>query len=157
VDRLDTWLNAQRGWRRLLLMIATWYGSALVLGRGVWGLSTSEFALPALDSIVIAVLALPGAVCIGSVMAVIYARHTRSPKRKKGQPPFFMWRTTLGLWLLSFDLSITVFLPTPGHHRSILVLAMVFLGGYLLLLLETRRYMDRFTRPREDYLPKNMI
>ena len=90
-------------------------------------------------------------------MAVIYARHTRSPKRRKGQSPFFMWRTTLGLWLLNFDLSITVFFPTPGHHRSILVLAMVLLGGYFLLAVETRRYTSRFTRPRVDYLPKNMI
>jgi hypothetical protein len=157
VDRLDTWLNAQRGWRRLLLMIATWYGSTLCLCCGVWGLSTSEFTLPTLDAIVIAVLAIPGAVCIGLVMVANYARHTRSPRRKKGQPPFLMWRTTVGVWLLSFELLITVFMPLHWRHKPVFVLAMILLAGYLLLLVETRRYTDRFTRPRGDYLPENMI
>lgn len=157
MDRLDTWLNAQRGWRRLLLMIATWYASTLLLCSSVWMLSTSEFTLPTFDAIVIAVLAIPGAVFIGLALAANYARHTRSPKRKKGQPPFLMWRTTVGLWLLTSELLITLFIPHHGHHKSLFVLDMILLGGYLLLMAETRRYADRFTRPREDYLPKNMI
>jgi hypothetical protein len=157
VDRLDTWLNAQRGWRRLLLMIATWYGSTLVLCCGVWGLSTSEFTLPTLDAIVIAVVAIPGTVCIGLALAANYARRTRSPRRKKGQPPFLMWRTAVGVWLLSFELLITVFMPLHWRHKPVFVLAMIFLGAYFLLLVETLRYTDRFTGPRADYLPKNMI
>jgi hypothetical protein len=157
VDRLDTWLNAQRGWRRLLLMIATWYGSTLCLCGGVWGLSTSEFTLPTLDAIVIAVVAVPGTVCIGLALAANYARRTRSPKRKKGQPPFLMWRTAVGIWLLTFGLLITIFMPSHWRHKPVLVLAVIFLGGYFLLLVETIRYTDRFTQPRVDYLPKNMI
>lgn len=43
------------------------------------------------------------------------------------------------------------------RHKPVFVLAMIFLGGYLLLLVETRRYTDRFTRPRGDYLPANTI
>ena len=129
MDRLDTWLNAQRGWRRLLLMIATWYGSTLCLCCGVWGLSTSEFTLPTLD-------AAPGTASTAITM--------------KGQPPFLMWRTTVGLWLLTSELLITVFIPHHGHHKSLFVLAMILLGGYFLLLVETLRYTSRFTRPRED-------
>ena len=105
----------------------------------------------------IAVLAIPGAVCIGLAQSANYARSNRNPKRKKGQPPFFMWRTTLGLWLLNLDLSLGVFNPLHGHHRSTFALAVIFLGGYFLLLLETLRYTDRFTQPRADYLPQKMI
>jgi hypothetical protein len=156
VDRLDIWLNAQRGWRRLLLMLATCYGSTLVLSYGIWGLSTSEFAVPALDTALIAVLAIPGAVCIGSVMATSHARRARNPRRKKGQPPFFMWRTTVGLWLLSSELLLGIFNPPVGHHRWVIWLMLILLGGYLLLVLETLRYKERFTRPREGYLPDSM-
>ena len=141
----------------VLVMIATWYGSTLVLCRSVWGLSTSEFTLPTLDAIVIAVVAIPGAVCIGLDLAANYARQTRNPKRKKGQPPFFMWRTAVGMWLLTFGLLITVFMPPHWRHKPGFVLAMIFLGGYFLLLIETLRYTDRFTQPRADYLPQNMI
>jgi len=157
VDRLDTWLNAQRGWRRLLLMIATWYGSTLVLCRGVWGLSTSEFTLPTLDAIVIAVIAVPGTVCIGLALAANYARSTRNARRKKGQPPFFMWRMTVAQWLLSFALLTTVFIPLYSHHKTVFALQMISLAGFYLLILEIRRYTDRFTRPRADYLPQSMI
>ena len=157
MDRLDTWLNAQRGWRRLLVLIATCYGSTLVLSYGIWGLSTSEFAVPALDTVLIAVLAIPGAVCIGSVMAKIDARRARNPRRKKGQPPFFMWRTTVGQWLLSSELLLGIFSPLYGHHRWVIGLMLILLCGFFLLVLETRRYTDRFTRPREGYIPKNMI
>jgi hypothetical protein len=157
VDRLDTWLNAQRGWRRLLLMIATWYGSTLVLGCSVWDLSTSEFPLTILDAVVIAVVALPGTVCIGLAQSANYARSTRNPKRKKGQPPFLMWRTAVGMWLLTFGLLITVFMPPHWRHKPVFVLAVIFLGGYFLLVLETLRYTHRFTQPRADYLPQKMI
>jgi hypothetical protein len=156
VDRFDTWLNAQRGWRRLLLMIATWYASTLLLCCSVWMLSTSEFALPALDATVIAVLAIPATICLGSAMAANYARRARNPRRKKGQPPFFMWRTAVGLWLIPLDLLIG-FGPLREHHRTVFVLEMILVGGYLLLVAETRRYTDRFTRPRAGDLPKNMI
>ena len=150
MDRLDTWLNAQRGWRRLLLMIATWYGSTLAISYGIWGLSTSEFAVPALDIAVIAVLAIPGAVCIGSVLATIYARRARNPRRKKGLPPFFMWRTTVGLWLLSSELLLGVFEPAP-RAPHVGYLADVDLAGRLFPARTERhrRYTDRFTRPRE--------
>ncbi len=157
MDRLDTWLNAQRGWRRLPLMIATWYGSTLSLGCSVWELSTSEFTLPVLDATVIAVLALPGAACIGSVLAANYARNALNPKRKKGLPPFFMWRTTVGLWLITFDLSIGALIPHHGHHKAILALSMILVGGYFLLVVETHRYTGRFTRPRGADLPESMM
>jgi len=157
VDRLDIWLNAQRGWRRLLLMIATWYGSTLVLSYGIWGLSTSEFAVPVLDTALIAVLAIPGAVCIGSILATIYARRARNTRRKKGQPPFFIWRTTVGQWLLSSELLLGIFNPPYGHHMWVIWLMLILLLGFFLLVLETQRYTARFTRPREGYLPKNMI
>jgi len=90
-------------------------------------------------------------------MVDIYARQARSPRRKKGQPPFFMWRTTVGLWLLNLDLSLGVFNPLHGHHRSTFALAMILLGGYFVVAVETRRYTERFTRPRRDYLPQKMI
>jgi hypothetical protein len=34
------------------------------------------------------------------------------------------------------------------------VLAMILPGAYFLLLVEGRRYTNRFTHPREDYLPE---
>jgi hypothetical protein len=157
VDRLDTWLNAQRGWRRLLLMIATWYASTLLLCCCAWMLSTSDFALPALDATVIAILAIPATICLGSAMAANYARGARNPRRKKGQPPFFMWRTAVGLWLIPFYVLIGFLSPFRAHHRTVFVLEIILVGGYLLLVAETRRYTDRFTRPRADYLPENMI
>jgi uncharacterized membrane protein len=88
---------------------------------------------------------------------MLYARQARNPRRKQALPPFLMWRTTVGVWLLSFELLITVFVPLRWRHKPVFVLAMILLGGYLLLLIETRRYPDRFTGPRADHLPENVI
>ena len=95
MDRLDTWLNAQRGWRRLALIGLATYAPIACLGFGILGffaLFELILAFGAAAIVAIAALALPAAVGLGSISAAIYSRRARNPKRRKGQPPFFMWR-----------------------------------------------------------------
>jgi hypothetical protein len=79
VDRLDTWLNAQRGWRRLALIGATLYAPTFMTGFCAWlcvGLWAGGAAQgPTLPALAIgAILAVPAALGLGSATAAIRAR-----------------------------------------------------------------------------------
>jgi Na+/phosphate symporter len=158
VDRLDAWLNAQRGWRRRAIIVAAFDPPTALLGISVslfidlWAAGPSGGpALPALAISAIAVLALPVAAGLGSVMAVIHARRAANPRRNRRQPPFFMWRMIAALWLmLSTELCATLLQtlgrPTTGH-RVLAGLQLILAIALIPLWVETVRYSRRFTRP----------
>jgi hypothetical protein len=144
VDRFDTWLNAQRGWRRLAIVGVAWYWPTAAIG--FWLLLFSRTWLPAPKPVLvaIAVLALPAAGGLGSVMAANYSRRARNPKRKKGLPPFFMWRQIALPWVLFAGLSATS--VAPRNHA---VPGLQMISGVIVIALavETYRYSRRFTGP----------
>ena len=77
MDRLDIWLNAQRGWRRLAVIGVSSYMPTVCLGfcvMGFWilGVSSSLPPMPVAGIVAIALLAIPAAVGLGSITAVAF-------------------------------------------------------------------------------------
>jgi hypothetical protein len=155
VDRLDTWLNAQRGWRRLAIIGVAWYWPTVCLGFCVSGFCTLAFSsswpsMPALAIVAIAILAIPASVGVGSIMAVIYSRRARNPKRNKGLPPFLMWRQIAVPLVLLPTIAATTLTadhgpPATGGPR---LAGLQMISGIIVIVLavENYRYGRRFTR-----------
>jgi hypothetical protein len=157
VDRLDTWLNGQRGWRRLAIIGVSSYMPAVclgfcVMGFCILGFSSSLPSMPVAAIGAIAILAIPAAVGFGSITAVIYSRRARNPRRKKGLPPFFMWRQIALPWLLIPTLLNATLLNTQDRStpdlRALALLQVISSIAIIALAVETYRYSRRFTRPR---------
>jgi hypothetical protein len=155
VDRLDTWLNAQRGWRRLAIIGVASYAPIACLCFACLGfslLSSSEPSIPVPAVLAIAILAIPAAVGVGSITAVIYSRRARNPKRKKGLLPFLMWRQIALPWLLIPTFLNAILLNTQDRstldERALALLQLVSSIAMIALAFETWRYSRRFTRPR---------
>ena len=157
MDRLDTWLNGQRGWRRLAIIGVSSYMPTVCLGFCLMGFRILAFSsslppMPVAAIVAIAVLAIPAAVGFGSIMAVIYSRRARNPKRKKGLPPFFMWRQIALPWLLIPTLLNATLLNTQDRStpdmRALALLQVISSVAIIALALETYRYSRRFSRPR---------
>jgi hypothetical protein len=157
VDRLDTWLNAQRGWRRLALIGATLYAPTFMTGfytrlcLGLWAGGASRG--PTRPALAIgAILAVPAALGLGSVTAVIHARNARNPNRKQPLLPFLMWRTTALFWLmLATSLSATLVVDqssSAASHRLLGGLSLIFALAVIALTVEILRYSGRFARAR---------
>jgi hypothetical protein len=150
VDRLDTSLNAQRGWRRLAIFGMAWYLPIFLIAFCVVVFPGSP--TPVLAVVAIAILALPTAVGLGSIMAVVYSWRARNPRRKKGLAPFFMWRQMALPWLLIPTLLNATLLSAQGRStpddRALALLQVISSIAIFALALETYRYSRRFTRPR---------
>jgi hypothetical protein len=148
VDRLDTWLNAQRGWRRLAIIGVATYAPIACLVFACLGffslLSSSGPPVPVGAVVAIAVLAVPAAVGLGSITARIYSLRARSPKRRKGWPPFLMWRQISLLWMILAGIATAPLVP-PGN-RAIALVHLIFAILVIPLAAETYRYSRRFTR-----------
>jgi hypothetical protein len=151
VDRLDTWLNEQRGWRRLAVFAMAWYWPTVWIAFFFWVFPRTSLSVIVI--VAIAMLALPAAVGLGSIMAVIYSRRARNRKRKKRLGPFFMWRQILLPWLMIPTLLNATLLNTQGRptpdERVLVLLQVIFSIAIFALALETWRYSRRFTRPYE--------
>ena len=157
MDRLDTWLNEQRGWRRLAIIGVSSYMPTVclgfcVMGFFILGFSSSLPPMPVAAIVAIAVLAIPAAVGLGSIMAVIYSRRARNRKRKKGLPPFFMWRQIALPWLLIPTFLNAILLNTQDRStpdvRALALLQVISSIAMIALALEIWRYGRRFSRPR---------
>ena len=159
MDRLDTWLNAQRGRRRLVLIGISWYLWAVLLGFSAYAVVSSWASLsgaswtpvPIVAVVAIAVLAVPAAVWSGSMAAAIHAWKARRPNRKKGLPPFFMWRQmVLPLLLVPTEMNAT-FAVDPGmpisDRKALLLVQVVSCVAIIVLAAEVWRYSRRFTGP----------
>jgi amino acid transporter len=146
VDRLDTWLNAQRGWRRLAFIGLATYAPIACLGFGILGFfalfSSSSPSVPAI--VAIATLALPAAVGLGSISAAIYSRRARNPKRRKGQPPFFMWRFIALMWMILAGVATTS-LTSPGQEAAAIA-HLICTILVIPLAVVNYRYSRRFSR-----------
>jgi MFS family permease len=161
MDRLDTWLNAQRGRRRLAVIGVSSHMPTFCLGFCVLGFcvlgSSSSLPMPVAAIVAIALLAIPAAVGFGSIMAVIYSRRARNPRRKKGLPPFFMWRQIALPWLLIPTLLNATLLNTQDRstplERALALLQVISSIAIIALALETYRYSRRFARSREAGQP----
>jgi hypothetical protein len=155
VDRLDTWLNGQRGWRRLAIIGGTfylptvWLGICPALCVAAFRSSGNPIPLPAI--VAIAVLAIPAAVGFGSIMAVIHSRNVRNRKRKKGLPPFLLWRpiALAGVVLPTSGVNLWLANQDPPAHGNLNVAGFQLISAVIVIALavENIRYSRRFIKP----------
>ena len=158
MDRLDSWLNDQVGWRRLAITWVTLCPVAVALGSSTW----SEISLrhrgceqlagqrfiqecePRLGTgfLVVVVLSVLAAVPLAGLLAVwLRRRVARNPGR-----PFHSWSKIAAIWCLSAAPLLSTFADRQPHGRS----TYYFIAGWALIagaavfwLLETRRYQRR--------------
>jgi hypothetical protein len=159
VDRLDTWLNAQRGRRRLAIIAIAWYISGVLIGLSAYIVVANSSYLagaawtpmPTVAIVAITVLAAPAGVGIGLMADASYARKARRPNRKKGLPPFLMWRQIALPWLLIPTELTAMFAGDQGLPRSdreaLALTQVVFAVALIALSVELWRYSRRFTKP----------
>jgi hypothetical protein len=159
VDRFDTWLNAQRGWRRLALIGAALYAPTVTigfcswLGFELWAAEASpDPTLSALAICAIVLLGVPVALGLGSVRELIYAREARNPRRKKALPPFLTWRNTALFWLMFATFLLATRVADRGSgplttgHRVLVGLQLFFAIALIAVCVETLRYHRRLAR-----------
>jgi hypothetical protein len=142
VDRLDLWLNAQRGWRREALI---W----LQLAPLTFMLGAAAFALFGLTAWGVA-----GPIALAALFrAAVRMRPAIGHARKKWIPPLFSWRRMAGLLALSASQSPNAFIAaeygTSGWqhwHRVTGAVALVASIAFLAALIADLRYTRRLSR-----------
>jgi hypothetical protein len=154
VDRLDTWLNAQQGWRRLTIVGVAFYAPVGCLAFACLGFfvlaSSSSIPVPAV--VAIAVLTLPAAIGLGLILDAVHSRRARSPKPgKKPRPPFFMWRQTALLWTILAGMGTTPL--TPPGNRAIAIAHIILAILVIPLAAENYRYARRLRSSGAGGLP----
>jgi hypothetical protein len=142
VDRLDIWLNAQRGWRRELL-IWLWIGPPLgCLAASTWNL----FESVAVD-VLIAGLAVFALVVAG--VRALMRIGSRQSRNGKWTPPAFSWRRYVAIYLISANLTVDVIFwqpPSPGWqhwHRIHGIAELICIVGFWVMLVAEFLYMRR--------------
>jgi hypothetical protein len=157
VDRFDTWLNAQQGRRRLALIAVTGYVPTVMVGFYSWlclaPWAGGTFRGPTLSAFAVcAILAVPAAVGLSAVGAMLYARQARNPRGKQAVPPFLMWRMIAAFWLMLASSLSATFVADQGSstasHRVLAGLQLIFAVAVIGLFVETLRYRRRFARAR---------
>jgi hypothetical protein len=150
VDRLDTWLNAQRGWRRLaLLWLQLYLPSALIINAYLsW---RNLFAEQTSGTELVWLLTLPfpcAAVLIGPRLLAQARMERRARKRGSFLPPLLSWRFTGFLLFLAAEMilpAIAVANPFGWKHQHRLVGMIMFICAicFIVLSLENVRYIRR--------------
>lgn len=159
VDRVDQWLNAQRGWRRFLLCwvqagpAIVWVG---VCVRELWAMGDRAPAGPLTFGAASALIALP----VSCMLAVVSDRRMR--RSPGGAWPLLSWRAMT--WGLSLALCGAVlealyrYAPwshwAHQHHHDIGWVVLAFTVAFLALTFYTgrnrkRKYLAQLARSAE--------
>ena len=77
-------------------------------------------------------------------MAALHSRRARNPGRKKGLPPFFMWRQLALPWVLIAGAAVGRIDP---RNEDFVDFQMVSAIIVIALAVENVRYARRFTTP----------
>jgi hypothetical protein len=145
VDRLDTWLNAQRGGRRELLVWLWLSPLAAMIAAMTW----ASFE-PAGPGLIIAALVVLVLLRVGT-RTLMRARPSATPEDRdaKWTPPVFTWRQFAMIYLICPNIIINVlFWPvqSPGwehwhqiHDNAELICSVCFLA----LVIGEIRYLRR--------------
>jgi hypothetical protein len=146
VDRLDSWLNSQVGWRRAVLI---WLQLSIPLigcGCSLWSLITPGvpgLGLGFLEAVAWSVLA--AALATGIVLAVEHSRATRHSDR-----PVLSWRFSAAMLCMTAQAllgELTNQQPYwPRIHRVVDIVSMVLILGGLTFGIEAARRYRRLRR-----------
>jgi hypothetical protein len=154
VDRLDTWLNGQHGWRLFVLFCLEALPLALMLSLTLnvaWSLFSGPLPTPSTIAGA-AVMAVPGALALACLMLWLHPRAVRSARKRYMSPyPLLSWRAFA--WLLLFSTSMFMSMraqaqPIQWHrgHREVFLISTItgvasyaFLGWHLWYIRRLRQ------------------
>jgi hypothetical protein len=160
VDRLDAWLNAQRGWRRFALMWLWLYPLGWLVGD-IWlgGENLISDRSPSTGYLYwFAVLSIPVALTLAALALPMRAAHARSRARRgKSQEPMVTWRWMGCLILMTSNSTVAACMENQAviwkrQHPLAASISLVLAVCLLALLLENFRYTRR-VRARLTKIP----
>jgi hypothetical protein len=152
VDRLDVWLNAQRGWRRRAVIPLYLYPAAWVVCAAAWlvwqDLNSNE--APGVGSLYwLAGVSVPVTLLLAGLTQPVQAVRVRS-RAKRGKPvlPTFVWRWSVFEALMALNVTFMGFFINQSAtwkqaHRPAHFIPLVVVVGAAVLLLESQRYTRR--------------
>jgi hypothetical protein len=150
VDRLDSWLNSQVGWRRAVLI---WLQMSIPLigcGCSLWALITPGVPGLGLEFLAaVAWSALAAALATGIVLAVEHSR----PTRHRDRPALAWWFSAATLCMTAQALlgELTNQQPYWPHiHRVVDIVSMVLILAAVTFCIEGAR---RYRRLRRGVVP----
>lgn len=152
MDRLDTWLSAQHGWRLLLLR-----GVALtplgLCGGSLWSSDvTFDPATPQVHALV-ARMALCVAASFLLAALTLLPPAWRGPARRPDRA-WPTWRATAGLYSMEAQFVVAGYeaaepLAWRWHNGWVFPLQLALVGVFLLMLVWDARYRSRLRRLRD--------
>lgn len=155
MDRLDSWLNAQRGWCYFALLCLNIWPLAVPLGDGILALLVFSSPLPlypSVQSILLATaLSIPGVVPLAGLVLLLRLWGIRYA-RKHGKPvkPLLTWRLALAMLFMASGQTLSMLQDAEPYtrnsaHQVLSLVIMVLLAGGALVILWNFRYQQRTT------------
>lgn len=153
LDRLDRWLNAQRGPRRLLLLWLDGMPLAVAVSIMLWGWLVVDNVAGADTSglraavVVATILAVP----FGLLLSGLQSLALRSPGKDPGQLyPRFSWRRSVFLALIELAPAYGFMYSASGQQlpRMPLLLSMLPVAAAAVMAFWETRYRKRAARNR---------
>ena len=143
VDRLDTWLSAQRGWRRDLLLWLYIGPLVIMLCAMAWSWTGQA-----------GWVAIPIVLGIGGWLSIRRPEEIRRrTPRKKWRPPDLSWRRTLAALLLSACQAVNAYIgpdETTARwrhwHPAFGTVNLVASAAFTILVIAAFRYVRRMSR-----------
>jgi len=147
VDRVDSWLNRQRGWRRVLLFWLHISIFTTTVGSALWSMFGS--GTPGLDIAFLHVVAWSALAAVPLTGLTVYLRHTRRVGTDDRR--VFSWRASAGilLFLAAGELNILTDEQAdwPRINRAIGLVSLLLIAASLTLgLMAASRYRRHRTR-----------
>jgi hypothetical protein len=131
VDRLDSWLNRQIGWRQAVLMWVHLCPPAAMIGFGLWGLLGPGSPEPGLTFVKVGAVSVLAAVPVAVIL--VSARHVRVARI--GGKPAFLWRASAALLLWSGALILNLAAEqlegwSRFHHVIAVATLLLMIGAF---------------------------
>jgi hypothetical protein len=153
VDRVDRWLNAQRGWRRLLIGWLAIAPALLLMGLwwSAWGNIDADVTVPIgtvlLRVAIVAVAGIP--------LAAVQVRPLRRRRKSRPWEPGFSWRMIAGMYVMMTGWGVSTYgntrtLAWQQHQHHLLSGALLLsVVGYGVMLIWNGRYYRKLRRQAE--------
>ena len=153
MDRLDTWLNAQQGWRRYALVSLQSYGPSVLMVNAYLGWRDLPSGQPSQTQYAwLLALAIPCAAALAGPALLLRTASERRIRRRAGfVAPGLSWRVTGMLLLLASSTTLMTFID--GHsqgwkqqHDGLWTVVLILPVCSFALGLEGFRYARRIRR-----------
>jgi MFS family permease len=147
VDRLDTWLNAQRGWRRFALLMLQIGPIAVLLAFCCVGASGRSLPPLSLAFAGVVAVGLVGAALLSLLRLWLHARRGRDDRKKR--VPLLTWRAMAYTPVMMGPFILIVILSNASpewhqqHQHALDIAILIFFPCMIFVMIEQSRYMKR--------------